>query len=423
MLNIPENIQNELIKFTQELIRIPSFTGDEGEHAKVVLQKLREIGVDDAFTDGIGNVVGILKGQGSGPNIMLNGHLDVVPPGNLENWGGVDPFGAAIDANGNICGRGAADLKGGLSVQLFTMQIINDLKKRGVTLPGDLIFSAVVHEEAAEMLGMAYLFNKTLAERKIACDVVFLCEPTNLDVMLGHRGKVELVIRTRGKTAHSSRPHAGVNAIEKMVPVLEKVFNELGKETIRHEFLGDRCFAVTNIASKPAGYSIIPDECEISIDQRYFPEENLTDVLTQYKTIIASIKRERPGFDASVEIREIDEKSYTGYTQRVQKHLPPWITDEKDPFVQKTLRALRRIGQNPKIDYWEGGTDGSMSKAILDIPTIGYSAMELRYAHTPQDRVNIEKMLRSLEGYLAIVCELFELDEGCLGNPEAATNP
>jgi len=411
MLRIIENMRNELVRFTQEIIRIPSLTGDEGELSKIVLEKLKEINIDDAFIDDIGNVIGIIRGEDKGPNIMLNGHLDVVPSGDLENWEGYDPFGAEIDEKGNIRGRGASDLKGGLSVQLYTMKLVNDLKNKGVTLPGDLIFSAVVHEEAAEMFGMEFLFKNTFRNRDIGCDIVFLCEPTNLNLMLGHRGKVELVLTTKGKTSHSSRPHAGINSIQKMVPILEKIFNEMGKDDYIHPVLGERCFAVTNIVSRPAGYSIIPDECEISIDQRYFPHEHVDDMVTRYQKIIDELKMDDPELKVSVKIREIDEKSYTGYRKSVQKHLPPWITPADDPFVQKTVRALKRIGQEPVFDYWEGGTDGSMSKGILGIPTIGYSAMELRYAHTAQDRVNIDKMLLSFEGYYSIVCELFGIEK------------
>jgi acetylornithine deacetylase/succinyl-diaminopimelate desuccinylase-like protein len=101
-----------LKKFTQEIIKIPSFTGQEGELAKVILKKLEEFDLDDAFIDGIGNVVGVIRGQENGVNILLNGHLDVVPAGNINNWHPYDPFSAEIDDNGNIHGRGAADLKG-----------------------------------------------------------------------------------------------------------------------------------------------------------------------------------------------------------------------------------------------------------------------------------------------------------------------
>jgi len=210
MIKLINEIQREVIQFTQEIIKIPSFTGEEGELAKVILKKLEEFDLDDAFIDGIGNVVGVIRGQEKGVNILLNGHLDVVPAGNIDNWYPYDPFGAEIDDSGNIHGRGAADLKGGLSVQLFTMKLLKLLKDKGAFLKGNLIFSAVVHEEAAEMFGMEYLCKQTFPDKKLDCDLVFLCEPTGLNVVLGQRGKVELVVKTKGKTAHSSIPWAGI---------------------------------------------------------------------------------------------------------------------------------------------------------------------------------------------------------------------
>ena len=158
MIEIAEDIHDDLVRFTQKLIRIPSYTGKERELAELLLGALKDIGVDEAFIDGIGNVVGVIRGQGNGPNILMNGHLDIVPPGNIENWHGFDPFGAEIDEHGNIHGRGAADLKGGLSVQLFAMKLMKLLIDKGRSLSGNLIFSAVVHEEAAEMFGMKLIY-------------------------------------------------------------------------------------------------------------------------------------------------------------------------------------------------------------------------------------------------------------------------
>ena len=171
MLKAVADLQEEIVKFTQEIIKIQSFTGAERELADCVLQKLFELKVDEAYIDGIGNVVGLIRGDETGTNVMLNDHLDIVPAGNLENWHGFDPFGGAIDDNGDIRGRGAADLKGGLSVQLHTMKLIKALKDKGLRLLGNLIFSAVVHEEAAEMFGMEYLCKKTLPERNLNIDV------------------------------------------------------------------------------------------------------------------------------------------------------------------------------------------------------------------------------------------------------------
>ena len=103
MIKLIEEIQKEVIKFTQEIIKIPSFTGQEGELAKVILKKLEEFDLDDAFIDGIGNVVGVIRGQENGATILLNGHLDVVPAGNINNLHPYDPFSAEIDDNTCTC--------------------------------------------------------------------------------------------------------------------------------------------------------------------------------------------------------------------------------------------------------------------------------------------------------------------------------
>ena len=173
MIDLIKEIQKEVIEFTQEMIKTPSFTGEEGELAHVILNKLKEFGVDDVFVDGIGNVVGIIKGQENGLNILLNGHLDVVPVGNIHDWHPHDPFGGEIDNQGNIHGRGAADLKGGLSVQLYVMKLLKSLRDRGASFKGNLIFSAVVHEEAAQMLGIEYLCKKTVPEKNLAAILSF----------------------------------------------------------------------------------------------------------------------------------------------------------------------------------------------------------------------------------------------------------
>jgi len=409
MLKAVSDIREEVVRFTQDIIKIKSFTGEEGELAECILQKLSEFGMDEAFIDGIGNVVGVIRGHAAGTRVMLNGHLDVVPAGNPDNWHGFDPFGGEIDTDGNIRGRGAADLKGGLSVQLYTMKLVKELKDRGFKLNGDLIFSAVVNEEAATMFGMEYLCRKTLPERNLAFDFVLLCEPTALNVALGQRGKVELVVKTKGRTAHSSVPKAGINALEKMVPVLDHIFNHMSKNTTPHKLLGENSVTVTNLVCRPGSLSIIPDECEISIDRRYMPDQTIEDLVKEFEALFDRLKQKDPQFDATVCPRRIKERSYTGYEKEVQKYHPPWLVDEADPLVRKSFKALRAIGQDPRIHYWKFGTDGSMTAGLLGVPTIGYSGTEESFAHTPEERVNIDMMMRSLEGYYAMVTELLGL--------------
>ncbi len=406
MFQVDESIRSELIELTQALIRIPSYTGEEKQLADFILDKLKEYNADEAFIDGIGNVVGVVKGSHPGPTVLLNGHLDIVPTGNVENWNGFDPFGAEIDDGGNIRGRGACDLKGGLSVQLYMMKLFQQIKNSGQPIFGSLVFTAVVYEEAAEMFGTEYLFENTLPEKQIHCDVVFLCEPTGLNVVLGQRGKVELVIKTFGRTAHSSRPEAGVNALEKMVPVLEYIFGPAANYMKSHKLLGDSSITVTNLVCRPGTLSIIPDDCEISIDRRYMPEQDVADLIGEFEALFVKIQESDPEFKAEVYPRKFLETSYTGYQKEVRKFHPPWITEIDHPFAVKTMSALKKVGQTPKINYWKFGTDGSMTAALLGIPTIGYSGTEEKYAHTPEEQVNIEMMLKSLEGYHAIIAEI-----------------
>ncbi len=405
MIKTIENIRQEIVDFTQKIIKIPSYTGEEGELAAVILNKLYEFGLDNAFIDEIGNVVGVIRGQETGPSILLNAHLDVVPAGNPETWYPYHPFGGEIDNRGNIHGRGAADIKGGLCAQLFTMKL---LKNSGACLKGNLIFSAVVHEEAAEMFGMEYLCKNTLPDNRLSCDLVLICEPTGLNVVLGQRGKVEIVVKTKGKSVHSSIPRAGINALEKMMPVLDHIFNKMHQSLSSHPLIGESAVTVTDLTCRPGKLSIIPDECEISIDRRYMPGEHVEELLAEFEHLFDQIKKDDPQFDANVSARKCIERSYTGYEKEVQKYHPPWITDESHPLVNKTLQALKKIGQDPEIRYWKFGTDGSMTAGLMGIPTIGYSGTEERFAHTPDEMVNIEMMMLSLEGYFAIVSELLK---------------
>ena len=309
MMELIKDIQEELIEFTQEMIKIPSFTGQEGELASVILNKLEDLGIDDAFIDGIGNVVGVVKGQEKGVNILLNGHLDVVPVGNIENWYPYDPLGGEIDNQGNIHGRGAADLKGGLSVQLYLMKLLKSLQDRTASFKGDLIFSAVVHEEAAQMFGTEYLFKKTFPEKGLTCDLSILCEPTGLDLVLGQRGKVEIVVKTKGQTAHSSTPQAGINALEKMMPVLDHIFKKMSQNENKNPLLGDSSITVTNLVCKPGALSLIPDECEISIDRRYALGETVENLLEEFEHLFTEIKKEDSQFEATVCARRSVEQS------------------------------------------------------------------------------------------------------------------
>jgi acetylornithine deacetylase/succinyl-diaminopimelate desuccinylase-like protein len=176
-----------------------------------------------------------------------------------------------------------------------------------------------------------------------------------------------------------------------------------------HPLLGEGSITVTNLICRPGALSIIPDECEISIDRRYMPDESIQELLEGFQALFAEITAGDPEFKATVEVRKIRETSYTGYTKEVKKYHPPWITDETNRYVRTILGGLKRANQSPNIRYWKFGTDGSYTAGLMGLPTIGYSGMEEGLAHTPEEMVNCDKMKRSLEGYYAILRELYDV--------------
>lgn len=393
-----EKDREAYVRFTQELIQRPSPTGEEGAIAEFVKQSLMDIGVVP-LVDAAGNVLAEIK-CGDGPTILLNGHLDAVPAGSLEAWEPYKPFEGTVEGD-VIIGRGVSDLKAGLAAQFFAFKHFKDLLNAGHSFNGTLIFSAVVHEEAAEMLGMKYLIEHTLGGRSI--DLCILCEPSSGKIALGHRGKVELVVTTTGKTAHSSQPQQGINALEKMLPIMAFVFNEMPATMKAHPVLGHNSVTITDCIVRPGAQSIIPDSCEISLDRRYSPEEPMEDVLGQLKDLFAKLEAKDPEFKADVKPRSYVETTYTGYTEEVDKYHPPWATDPELPIVKKALQGLRASGQEPECFYWKFGTDGGFTAGLNEIPTIGYSHAEEGFAHQPKEQVKISEMLKTVRGTVAMV--------------------
>lgn len=405
-----ERFRQDVVDFTQRLIQTASHTYEEENVARLVLAELNKLGIDEAWIDRSGNVVGYVEGMGSGPHVMLNTHLDTVPPGDLDNWEH-DPYGGEIE-DGKIFGRGAVDIKGGTAATMYATKILQDLRDtEAISLPGDIIFCAVMDEENATCFGADYLMKTTLPEAGLEVDVTFLAEPTNGLVKLGHRGKVELVVTTKGETAHSSTPWEGINAIEKMVPVLQDIFDrqqdDLRKRT--HPKLGFSSTTVTNILAKPGALSIVPDACEISIDRRYVPGETLDTIMGELEELFEEYAGKDPTFKAEVHPRTFHEVSWTGYERDCLKHHDVWVTEPDNPFVVKTIEGLKAVGQPADTGYWSFGTDGSAIAGRMGIPCIGFCWGKEEQAHRYDEHITIAELIDTTEGYAAMLCSLFDI--------------
>ena len=396
IIDAAAKLKEEMFTFAQSLIQTPSLSGEEKAVAELCESEMVRLGYDEVFIDGIGNVVGIIRGSGDGCNLMYNSHMDHVDPGNETLWD-FPPYGGIMEG-GYIHGRAASDVKGGLAAQIYAGAL---LRQARIPLRGDYIVTGVVQEEPAEMLGIQYLCDKTFPAHGLRFDLMISSEATGLNLFLGHRGRVELEVVTEGRTSHGSAPWRGINAVTKMLPVLEQV-NRLAETLPTHPVLGQSTLALTNITCSPGRLSIIPDICTVSLDRRLLPEESCELALAQIESILTDLSAKDPAFKAQVRIRTVRETSWTGVSMDCEKKMSAWMIRPDHPLVIETVKALNSIGQTPDFGKWDFGTDASYVTGVLGIPTIGYSPMEEQYAHTPQDRVSTEMMFKALAGNAAI---------------------
>lgn len=388
--------RQDITGFVQALVRTPSPTGQEGALCELVASKMRELGYDEVFTDELGNVVGRLRGNETGPSVLFTTHLDDVPPGERAHWQH-DPFGGEL-ADDFVHGRGASDHKGALASMIYGGAI---LKHLGVPLKGDMIVAARVLEHAHASVGMRYLVDKTLPEHKIHADLVVIGNPTNLDVYLGHRGRVEVEVLTIGRTAHAGSPWLGLNAVYRMVPVIQAV-QELNTTLPSHPFLEKSSLALTNITASPSSPTTVPDQCAITLDRRFLPSEDVDDVVWQVQSIINRLAGQDPELKAEVHIAQAQVTSHTGLAQSAAKLVHPFVTESGHALVADAVRSLEALGQSPRFGKWSFTTEGGYTGAIKKITTIGYAPGDEKFAHTPFDRVSVAQIVTAAAGYAAI---------------------
>ncbi|NBD34716.1 MAG: M20/M25/M40 family metallo-hydrolase, partial [Chloroflexi bacterium] len=178
--------------FLRTLVQTPSLPGDEGQVAALVMDEMRRLGYDDVQMDAAGN------------GLMFDSHMDTVSVSDRDAWT-VDPWGAEV-RNGRLYGLGACDMKGGLAATVYGAAA---LRQRGPDLKGPVWVICVGLEEPSEGTCTRILFE----EDQMDAQWVVIAEPSNLNVVRAQRGHVEMKLNIKGKSAHSSAPQLGVNAI------------------------------------------------------------------------------------------------------------------------------------------------------------------------------------------------------------------
>lgn len=227
---------------------------------------------------GRSNVLARVRGQGAGPRILLDAHQDTVPVDGMT----IDPFDPVIDGD-RLYGRGACDDKGGMAAMLSAFA---RLAADEQPPPGDVIMSCTCDEEATT-IGVKHLVNNWDPSAPASewwrqkPDLAIAAEPTDLNVVVAHRGASRWKIHTHGRACHSSEPSNGVSAIYKMAPIiaaLEVYASLVGQRVAPHPLCGSATLSIGRIEG---GVSVntVPDECSIEIDRRVLPGEDGWDAI------------------------------------------------------------------------------------------------------------------------------------------------
>ncbi len=380
---IMEQRREELIQFTQELIKTRSFTSHEGKVAQLVEMKMKNLGYDEVIVDPMGNVIGRI-GDGD-VKILYDSHMDTVEVNDSDQWIS-DPFGGEI-IDGRMYGRGTVDMKSSIAATVFAGHAIKEL---GYDKGKTIYVSASVMEEDYDGEALEYI----LTEGGYKPDFVVICEPSSLNIALGHRGRALLKVEIDGVAAHGSAPEKGDNAIYKMDTIIKRIEEKAGKMI---EMTGEKgSLALTKIESTSVSLNAIPDHCSIYLDRRLVVGENKQVITEEMAELLE-------GTQASWKVYDVEGSTYTGKPVVLHSFLPAWEIDKSHPLTVAAQSAYHGIfHQDPVLFKWDFCTNGVASMGKCHVPTIGFGPGDPKLAHKRDEYCLIDELLRAYQFYTAL---------------------
>ncbi len=374
-------VQSAQQDFLADLVRIRSYTGSEGPAVERTLAEMSACGLAGVRTDRVGDA---LARVGDGRfHLLYDAHLDENEIGDPAAW--LHPPLEPVIQNGKLYGLGASDCKGGVAAIVYGAALAARLDLTGactVTVKGSTL------EEDAEGFALRHLLEEEAFPRP---DAVLLAEATNLTLRRGHRGRCEIKVRVKGQAAHASTPELGDSAILKAIPVLSAL------ETVAAALPVDPVLGpgtqVTTMVTSPHTPNSVPAWCELTLDRRLVPGESPAGILAGLEVALA-------GLDAAVYLADQPVTSWTGLDLSGPAFFPGWLLPEDDPLLAAgRLTCAALWGQVPPVDVWRFSTNGTYSAGVAGIPTLGFGPMEEAYVHTPQDQVDLDKLLKGAMFY------------------------
>lgn len=395
-----EKNKDYLIKLIQDTVRFKSYSGEAAQIQLFLQKELEKLGMetslikvepeklkkykgfsDDGFAyDNRYSLTGVKKGKAAGKSLILNGHVDVVPPGDLSCWDD-DPHSGKYK-NDRIYGRGALDMKAGLSAGITAIKVLKDI---GFENYGDIYVSSVCGEETGGCGAFAAV------EAGLKADGCIILEPTRLKICHIQSGCHTFKIRIKGRSIHACMAYKGINAIDKFNIIYEHL-KQMDKA--RHERYSNKYYenrynvAPLNVGQVRAGDwpSTVPDELVAHGRMGIFPNESVAEMHQEF----ADTVKKAAALDSWLRENLPEIEWYEGLFE-------PTSTDINSSIV-KTLAQSHQEMLNRHVQY-EGATYGSDMR-IFNIygntPTLLYGPGDVSIAHTVNENIEVAAVMETV---------------------------
>jgi succinyl-diaminopimelate desuccinylase len=351
-----DGLSSEIADVTKDLISFRSVNppGEESEIGEYVYSYLKSAGFKCTKIETGSKRVNVLAsfGDNSGPSILFNGHMDVVPADDLDQWT-IDPFKAEV--NGDIIvGRGASDMKGALAACLVAARCMAD---SSVDFKGSIQVQAVADEENGSEFGTRALISKGLVKADVAVVMESSVFNGKIHVRPASRGLHWIEVETNGRAAHGSQPDKGINSVLKMSKIL------LALEKFRptytpHNLLSPPTIASGTMIQGGTRPNVIPSSCKAMLDIRTVPGMSEKRDLDEVKEVIQMLSKED---------KELDAKIRTAFWW------PPAEIAENHDIVKLAKEATSTVtGEIPTARGAPGSNDSSFINALANIPSLAF---------------------------------------------------
>lgn len=386
-----ETSDQEAIALLQQAIGIDtvSFYGDEHAMARLLKKRLEQANISceiHIIDERRANLVARVRSANPGPCVVLSGHMDTVPIGSVP-WEHA-PFDAEIH-DGYLYGRGAVDMKSGLLALMHAF--IRFAEYDASSWSGELIFAATSTEETGAE-GAKIMVQK---EQIPVFDAMIIGEPTDMRLVIAHKGALWTRVCSCGHASHSSMPEQGVNAIDKLFPFYSRL-SEVDLTTSEHTLLSRPTIAVTLINGGKQT-NVIPDRCDMTLDIRTVPEQSHAALQEQMRSFVAEIMRSDEA--ANLELETLLD-------------LPGMLTDPTAGIVAFAREVLLETSNSAEEATPQGAqyfTDASVLQALgKDIIVLGPG--NPRLAHQVNEHVSLNDYISCIDIYEKILKKYMKIN-------------